>query len=191
MTSGITISLVTPQDAADHLAELRALYADVYAEPPYQWGPEHTGLFATRFAVQCRQPGFALAEARAGTTLTGFGFGVTLKPGTPWWTGLTEPLPADITAEHDGRTFALVELLVRPPWRRQGIARALHDLLLTGRTEQRATLTVLPAAVPAQAAYRQWGWHQVARKQNPLPGSPVFDVLIKPLTPRTPAAGSS
>ena len=42
-------------------------------------------------------------------------------------------------------------------------------------------LTVLPAAAPAQAAYAKWGWHQVAQKRNPLPGSPLFDVLIKQL----------
>jgi hypothetical protein len=56
-------------------------------------------------------------------------------------------------------------------------------LLLKDRAEERATLTVLPAAAPAQAAYRKWGWHQVAQKRNPLPGSPLFDVLIKQLTP--------
>jgi len=40
---------------------------------------------------------------------------------------------------------------------------------------------MLPAARAAQQAYAKWGWHAVARKRNPLPGSPVFDVLIKDL----------
>jgi hypothetical protein len=57
----------------------------------------------------------------------------------------------------------------------------MHDLLLHDRPEERATLTVLPAAAPAQAAYRKWGWHRVAQKRNPLPGSPLFDVLLKQL----------
>ncbi len=171
---------------ATHLDELRALYGEVYAEPPYEWGDEHAALFAERFQVQRRQEGFALAEARDGPDLAGFAFGVTLQPSTPWWHHLTTPLPAAITTERPGRTFALVELLVRARWRRRGTAQAMHDLLLKDRPEERATLTVLPAATPAQAAYRRWGWQKVAQKRNPLPGSPLFDVLVKRLTARGP-----
>jgi hypothetical protein len=54
-------------------------------------------------------------------------------------------------------------------------------MLLTGRQEERATLTVLPAAVPAVAAYQKWGWYKVAEKRNPLPGAPVFAVMVKDL----------
>jgi len=72
-------------------------------------------------------------------------------------------------------------MLVRVPWRRQHVAQGLHDLLLHDRPEERATLTVLLAAAPAQAAYRKWGWQRVAQKRNPLPGSPLFDVLVKQL----------
>jgi hypothetical protein len=75
----------------------------------------------------------------------------------------------------------MVELLVRAPWRRQHIAQAIHDLVLKNRREERAALTVLPAAAPAQAANRKWGWQKVGDKRNPLPGSPLFDVLVKQL----------
>lgn len=70
---------------------------------------------------------------------------------------------------------------MRAPWRRQHIAEAIHDRLFANRVEERATLTVLPAAAAAQAAYRKWGWRRVAQKRNPLPGSPVFDVMLKQL----------
>jgi hypothetical protein len=60
----------------------------------------------------------------------------------------------------------------------------MHDLLLADRPEERATLTVLPAATPAQCAYAKWGWRRVAQKRNPLPGSPVFDVMVKELERR-------
>ncbi len=177
----ISFRLVDGEEAAAHVGELRALYSEVYAEPPYEWGGDHAALFAERFEVQRRQEGFSLVEARDGHELAGFGFGVTLRPSTPWWHNLTTTLPSEITTERPGRTFALVELLVRAPWRRQHLARAMHDLLLKDRHEERATLTVLPAAAPAQAAYRKWGWQKVAGKRNPLPGSPLFDVLVKPL----------
>src|SRR5262245_25812276 len=110
-----------------------------------------------------------------------------LRPSTSWWRGLTTALPADITAEHPGRTFALADLLVRASWRRQGIARSLHDLLLADRPEERATLTVLPAAAPAQHAFRAWGWRKVARTRDPKPGSPVCDVLLTTLPVGRPA----
>jgi GNAT superfamily N-acetyltransferase len=177
----ITFRLLDGDQAAAHLDELRAFYREVYADPPYEWGDEHAALFAERFAVQHAQPGFALAEARHGVELAGYCFGVTLQPSTPWWQHLLTPLPEDMTTERPGRTLAVVELLVRAPWRRRHIAQTLHDMLLRDRPEQRATLTVLPAAQPSQQAYAKWGWRTVAQKRNPLPGSPVFDVLIKEL----------
>ena len=177
----ITFELLDGEQALKHLDELKALYTEVYAEPPYEWRDEHADLFVERFHVQARQPGFALVEARQGAELVGLAFGVTLQPTTPWWRHLIEPLPSEITEERTGRTFALVELLVRRPWRRQHVAQELHDLLLADRPEERATLTVLPEAEPAQRAYVKWGWQTVAQKRNPLPGSPVFDVLVKVL----------
>jgi len=181
MTSGVTFHPLSGEQALAHMDELRYLYQDVYADPPYEWGTEHADLFVERFQVQARQDGFALVEARHGTELVGVIFGVTLQPTTPWWQNLLGPLPEAVTTERPGRTFAVVELLVRKAWRRQHIAQHMHDLLLSDRPEERATLTVLPAATPAQRAYAKWGWRRVAQKRNPLPGSPVFDVLVKEL----------
>ena len=174
---GIEFQLLGGKQAAEHAAELLALHAEVYAEPPYR-RDEDGELLAGRFAVQRRQPGFVLAEARHGDYLVGYASGMPLRPSASWWRNLTTPLPEHLTAEHPGRTFALADLLVRAPWRRQGIGAALHHLILTSRSEERATLTVLPAATPAQRAFRTWGWRRVARARDPSPGSPVYDVLL-------------
>ena len=174
---GITFQLLGGSQAAGHAEELQALHAEVYAEPPYRRA-EDAGRFAARFAVQRRQPGFVLAEARHGDYLTGYACGMPLRPSTAWWRDLTTPLPEEVTAEHPGRTFAVADLLVRASWRRQGIAVALHGLVLSSRPEERATLTVLPAATAAQHAFRTWGWRKVARSRDPRPGSPVYDVLL-------------
>jgi GNAT superfamily N-acetyltransferase len=177
---GMEFQLLDGRQAATHTDELHALHAEVYADPPYR-RTEDAALFADRFRVQRRQPGFVLAEARQGAYLVGYGFGMPLRPSTSWWRDLTTALPDEVTAEHPGRTFALVELLVRASWRRQGIAQTLHDLLLANRPEERATLTVLPAATPAQSAFQKWGWRKVARTREAGPGSPVSDVLVTAL----------
>ena len=150
-----------------------------------------TGAAAARLArVRRRQPGFALAEARHGGYLVGYASGLPLRPSTSWWRGLTTPLPADVTTEHPGRTFALTELVVRAAWRRQGIGRELHDLLLGDRPEERATALIPPGASAAQRAFASWGWRKVARAREDGaaddPDAPVLDVMLieLPTAPR-------
>ena len=152
--------------------ELQALHREVYGEA------DHGASFIRQLRVWRRQQGFALAEACHGDYLVGFAAGMPLRPSTSWWKGLTTPLPAAVATEHPGRTFALMNLLVRASWRRQGIAGSLHDLMLGGRPEERATVTVPPGATAAQAAFRNWGWNRVARIREPHPGGPVLDVLV-------------
>lgn len=172
-----------PLAQADALRdELGEVYREVFSEPPYEYGDEHVRLFKDRFVIQHQRPGAGLIVARnAEGDMVGFGFGLTVSPTTSWWSDLATDLDPSVTAEFAGRTFALIELLVRRPWRRRGVAAQLHDLLLEGRTEERATLTVQPDAAPAQQAYASWGWRKVAQKRNPLPDSPLFDVLLKDL----------
>jgi ribosomal protein S18 acetylase RimI-like enzyme len=173
--SEITFQLLDGTQATADANELQALRAEVCADQAAE--------FAGRYRVMRRQPGFVLAEARHGGYLVGYAFGMPLRPSTSWWRRLTTPLPDEVTAEPPGRTFALVELLVRASWRRQGIAGALHDLILENRPEERATLTVRPTAAPAQQAFRSWGWRRVARTRDAEPGSPVSDVLLTALPP--------
>ncbi|MGH3205816.1 MAG: GNAT family N-acetyltransferase [Streptosporangiaceae bacterium] len=170
----MTFRLLDGTQAAAHAEELQALRAEVYGE-------QHDDGFARRYRVLRRQPGFVQAEARHGGYLVGYAVGVPLRPSTSWWRQLTTSLPEEVTTEHPGRTFALVELAVRPSWRRQGIAGALHDLILKNRPEERATLTVPATANAAQSAFRTWGWRKVARTRDGEPGAPVSDVLLTTL----------
>lgn len=113
-----------------------------------------------------RQPGFALGAARHGEFLVGYAYGAPLRQSTSWWRDLTTPLPEDLTEEYPGRTFALLDLAVRAAWRRQGIGRDLHDLIMTGRREERATAIVPSEAAPARQAFRSWGWDKAARTHD-------------------------
>jgi GNAT superfamily N-acetyltransferase len=169
--SGIGYRLLDGGGARERDADLLALAGEVYGNAG---DPEAE----RRARVWRRQPGFVLAEARHGGYLVGYASGLPLRPSTSWWRDLTTPLPPAMTAEHQGRTFALTDLLVRASWRRQGIGRELHGMLLGGRPEERATLTVAPDASAAQAAFRNWGWRKVARVRGDGPGAPVLDVLL-------------
>ena len=175
---GIDYRLLDGRAATEREVDLLALSGEVYGNAGDPAAERHARVWR-------RQPGFALAEARHGGFLVGYATGMPLRPSTSWWRGLTTPLPAAVTAEHPDRTFALTELLVRASWRRQGIGRALHDLLLAGRTEERATLTVPPAAAPAQRALRSWGWRKVARTRGEDGDAPVLDLLLLSLAGRS------
>jgi GNAT superfamily N-acetyltransferase len=174
--SGVAYRLLDGNQAGEREHDLLALAGEVYGNDgdpaPVRQDRER------RARVWRRQPGFALAEARHGGYLVGYASGMPLRPSTSWWRELTAPLPPEVTAEHPGRTFALTELLVRASWRRQGIGRDLHGLLLDGRPEERATLTVPPGAAAAQAAFRSWGWRKVARTRGGQAAAPVLDVLV-------------
>jgi ribosomal protein S18 acetylase RimI-like enzyme len=175
---GIAYRLLTGTEAAASEDDLLALDREVYPDADHQRR-------ARQLKVWRRQPGFALAEARHGGYLVGYAAGMPLRPSTSWWRDLTTPLPPDLTTEHLGRTFALTELEVRAAWRRQGIGRELHDLILAGRTEERATVTAAPNATAAQAAFRGWGWRKVARTRTEDEPDQLRDVLLTALPQST------
>jgi ribosomal protein S18 acetylase RimI-like enzyme len=177
--SGLEFRLLDGRQAEPYESDLVALLVALSDD-------DEKGSFVARFRVLRRQPGFVLATAWHGGYLVGYATGMPLRPSTSWWRDLTTTGPDDLTDEHPGRTFALTDLAVRSSWRRQGIGRALHDLILAGRPEERATLAVLPAATAAQQAFRQWGWHKVARSADPRPGPPapgalIYDILVRTL----------
>ncbi len=170
---GVMLEVADGRQTAVGETEHSALHDEVF-------GPDDAD-FTRRLGVWRRQPGFVLAEARHGGYLVGYACGMPLRPSTDWWRDVTAPLPATITDEHPGRTFALTQLLVRSSWRRQGIATELLGLILNGRAEERAAIKLPPTAAAAQAAFRNWGWTKVARARGPAPSVPVSDILTRPL----------
>ena len=88
-------------------------------------------------------------------------------------------MPDGFTDEDGHRTFAISEIMVRDPWRRRGVARALHDELLAGNDRERATLLAEPDNGPAQAAYAAWGWTKAAELRPHWDNAPLYDVLMR------------
>ncbi len=127
-------------------------------------------------------PTFGLATAEETDELVGFAYGVALGPDTSWWSGMVEPLPDELIAEWNRRTFAVIDLAVRDDCRKRGIGRALLGRLLGHRQEQRATLTVQPIATDTKQFYAHLGWQRLGTTRAPAGAvSPFFDVYLLPL----------
>jgi GNAT superfamily N-acetyltransferase len=126
--------------------------------------------------------GFEAVAARRDRGLAGFAYGAPLSTGSPWWDGLDPSPPEGFTAETGGRTFAVIDLAVRPSHRGSGLGRLLLDDLLAARPEERATLATAPHEHEVRAMYRRWGWRHVGR----TPGGegetePWFELYVSAL----------
>ncbi len=176
----ITLTVHRAGTASAQLVVVRSLYAAIYAEPPYCEGADEVAEFTSSWTRRSSLPNFRLIVATQDEKPVGFAFGHQLDPGTRWWEGTQGVIPADLTAERPGRTFAVIELAVALSHRRRGIGCELHTHLLAGSCEERATLLVRPDAPTAQRAYRAWGYRRVGSIQ-PFPEAPIYDAMVKPL----------
>lgn len=177
---GIVLHVHGPGTAAEQLDTVSDLYAAAFFPPPHNQGPTELGRMIDAWSRRLETPGFRLVIAEHDARAIGCAYGHQLRADTTWWSNALERLPEDVTAEGEGRTLAVIDMMVREEWRRRGIAEVLHTHLLAGRTEERATLLVDPANEPARAAYRKWGYDTVGRIQ-PFPNSPKFEAMIKDL----------
>ncbi len=177
---GVVLHVHGASTAAEQVDAVADLYADAFFPPPHNQGPTELGRMVDAWPRRLTAPGFRLVVATRGDQAVGCIYGHQLQPGTKWWDGALEPLPDDFTTEHDGRTLAIIDMMVRERWRRHGIAEALHLHLLAGRSEERVTLLVDPINEPARRAYIKWGY-QVAGRIQPFPDSPKFEAMVKVL----------
>jgi GNAT superfamily N-acetyltransferase len=154
-----------------------AYWEDLEAGDPFDT-PE---AFMGRFDAYASNPVLDLVIAFEDGEPVGQAWGWPLTAGSTWWGGLDhEPKPG-FTVEDGTRTFALSEIMVVREQTGQGIAHRLHDELLQGRHERRATLLAEPDNDRAYRAYVHWGWRAVAKLRPGWPDAPTFDVLILPL----------
>ena len=161
---------------------IEAVYRGAYWESIETGDPfESPAAFMGRFDSYAAIPGFELVIADEDGDPAGQAWGWPLTANSRSWEGLeSEPEPG-FTVEDGTRTFALSEIMVRRGHTGHGVAHALHDELLRGRPEKRATLLAKPDNVNAYRAYVRWGWQPVARLRPGWPDAPLFDVLVLPL----------
>lgn len=176
----LTLTIYGTDTSLNQRSTVRDLYAEIYAEPPYNEGPDEAEDFASGWHRTIDQCNFRLVIARRADEPIGFAFGVQLRARTKWWNGALTSLPDDVTTEYTGRTFAIIELAVRCPYRRQGVGHQLHTHLIAGLSEERITLLVRPEAPAPQQAYLSWGYRAIGQIR-PFSGAPIYTAMIKQL----------
>ncbi|MFJ8882176.1 GNAT family N-acetyltransferase [Streptomyces sp. NPDC102402] len=155
------------------------IYAEAFAEPPYGETEDDVAAAFRRFPAQALNRSFHAALARTGDgEPIGMAYGHLLQPDTVWWDELAEPVPDAVRHEDGHRTFGLMELAVRGPWRGQGVARRLHRTLIAGIGAERVLLNVHPASGAASAAYRAWGYRKVGEARPGGGGADLHDVML-------------
>lgn len=150
---------------------LAGLYAAVYAEPPYREGPEQAARFREGLPTEAARPGFELVTAEDDGLLVGAAYGWTMPAGT-WWSRADQDPPA---ALRDADKLAVMEWMVRPGYRGEGVGAGVMRRLLADRPERWATLASDPRS-HARAVYARNGWVQVGT--SVLPWGTPMDLLV-------------
>ncbi|MBL1285630.1 GNAT family N-acetyltransferase [Streptomyces sp. For3] len=119
--------------------------------------------------------GFTCVVAFEDEEPTGFAYGAPLQVGREWWRSTAFEPNNGYTA-----TYAVSEVMVRPKWRKQGIADRLHEALLSRRNEDLAVLLVDVTHPKVQDLYERWGYRKTG-EQQPFADSPVYAVMVRDL----------
>ncbi|MBE8477517.1 GNAT family N-acetyltransferase [Streptomyces justiciae] len=166
-------------ECAGQLDLVLPMYKEIWVEPPYCEGAKELAEFLDRFAQEVFLPRARLVVARCGGLPIGYAFGYPLPSDTGWWKAMDEETTPEFAAETGKRTLGIVELAVRAPWRRQGVAARLHDHLQADLGVERVTLAMRtePEAAPAHATYAAWGYRQVGHWRQADDG-PVSHVML-------------
>jgi len=163
-------------------ATVEAIYRNSYTDAIASDDPFDTvEAFMGRFDSYTSAGGLDLMIAYSRDDPVGQTWGWPLSQATRVWQGVSPALPEEFIAETGHRTFQLSEIMVCQAYTGQHLAHAMHDELLSARTEERARLLVKPQNVAAYRAYRRWGWRKVAQRRPEWPNAPLYDVLILPL----------
>ena len=166
---------------------LAQVYLAAYGDP----GLPESRLDAENFAGStisrhARRDGFKLVLATTGDEISGYGYGFTGKRGQFWSDWLAGAAPVDIVETWVGNHFELVDIVVDPAHRGQGIAGLLHDELVAGLPQDRALLATVPDNGAAARLYTGRGWQIIAPEIDGAKALYGLDLRARWLTLRCP-----
>lgn len=155
----------------DHQQTLIDVHTDAYRDELDDPFVQRFGWFAQHWTSR---PGYTCVMAYDGTDPIGFSYGAPLEEGREWWRHHLTPEPSDTS------TFAVSEVMVRPNWRKQGVAEQTHEALLAERPEALAVLYVDVTHPRVQAMYEQWAYRKVG-EHRPFEDAPLYAVMVRRL----------
>lgn len=160
----------------DRVAEV---YAEVFAEPPYDEPPERGHDWAHGALVRhSALPAFQLVAAERGGRMLGFAYGV-IGSEDSWFAGyIRDHAPREVSERWLGGQGELAELAMRPDARGLGLGGTLHDVVIEHLADAGADRVILVtqlAAVPARALYASRTWQDLAEL---APGSMLMGLRI-------------
>ncbi|MFI7068608.1 hypothetical protein ACIBL3_47005 [Kribbella sp. NPDC050124] len=164
----------------DVWSTLIEVYADVRAD---QLHLPHYSVerFGEQLARHASDPGWEVVIGYDAAEPVGFAYANSLTPDDRWWRRMTTPLPDGCTGTP---TVAVKEIMLRKPWRGQGIARLIHDELLRNRPEAQVSLLVnaLNGDGKVKALYESWGYEPISTQQPSVDG-PVLTAMLRRTRP--------
>ncbi|GGQ94662.1 GNAT family N-acetyltransferase [Kitasatospora griseola] len=174
-----TVSYYTAADLPAIEEQLIEVYAEVYAAEAAKDSFFSVERFTDRLHrhVSGSRWGCALGTAEGAPIGYAYGFA---RNSSYQWGGLITPVPADLIAENDTRTFALCEVMVRQNWRGTGTAHTLHEELLSHRPEERSHLLVEEEHPRVRALYERWGYNAMGVMQ-PYDDGPRYTSMLRPI----------
>ncbi|MFG1924380.1 GNAT family N-acetyltransferase [Cryptosporangium sp. NPDC048952] len=168
---------IDPAQVTDTILEV---YAEVYSDRLHE--PFRTpNAYSERLSGHIKAPRWECVVGYQADEPIGFVYGAGLRPTTTWWQDI-EPAPdVDLVQEDGHRTLGIFELMVRRPWRKQGLALAIHEELILHRPEQRVSLAVAHDHPRVRAMYERWGYQFVGVHRPPGPAAPLLDIMLRDL----------
>lgn len=152
-------ALSRKQIDADIRQALAAIYLAAYGDPTLPESQLDADNFVTStIRRHSRRAGFRLVMATTDGRFSGYAYGFTGKHGQFWSDWLAGAAPSDIVETWVGDHFELVDIVVDPAHRGQGVAGLLHDRLVDGLPQQKALLATTPDDGAAARLYRGRGW---------------------------------
>ncbi|MBD0674543.1 GNAT family N-acetyltransferase [Streptomyces sp. CBMA156] len=154
----------------DHAQLLVDIHADAYRDQRDDPFVQRFPWFAKHWTSRS---GYSCAMAFDDDEPVGYSYGAPLEDGREWWR-------PHMSSPADPSTFAVSEVMVRPDWRKLGVAEQTHEALLADRIEALAVLYVDVTHDRVQAMYERWSYRKVG-EHRPFEDAPLYAVMVRTL----------
>ncbi len=149
-----------PRSMESWAPDVVATYGRAFADAPYRRNSSQVAAFAAAVRRHAIRPGFAGLVAVNGGVVAGFTYGYSAHHNHEWHLHVRMAL-GELADRWLHDAFVYAELAVEPRYRRRGVGRHLHNLLLTRQRHPRAILSTLDQDTAGRRLYEEAGWQRL------------------------------